>query len=107
MRTRLLALTCFLVLGLDTASAQEVLAPEPPPADPSSVTSSQEQDRELDAWLSAMTKWQRYDAKWSNRPARDGMGRIVEHRPRQMRLNGCKSTAPRQRRRTYWTFNRV
>jgi hypothetical protein len=80
MRTCLLALTCSLLLGLDTASAQEVLAPEPPPADPSSVTLSQEQDRELDAWLSAMTKWRRYDAKWSNRPARDGMGRIVEHR---------------------------
>jgi hypothetical protein len=80
MRTRLLALTCFLVLGRDTASAQEVLAPELPPADPSSVTLSQEHDRELDAWLSAMSKWQRYDAKWSNRPARDGMGRIVEHR---------------------------
>jgi hypothetical protein len=65
------------------ASAQQLSLPGPP------VTSTvyvepltPEQEREIDAWLAAMDVWRRDEAKWNNRPKRDGWGRIAARRPR-------------------------
>ena len=51
-----------------------------PPTDTTLVL-LQEQDRALGIWLSSMEKWQRYDTKYSNRPAHDAVGGIARHRP--------------------------
>jgi hypothetical protein len=84
---RLLALSCSLLFGAATAAAAQSSPPpdSPPPltdAADSFVPLSADQDRELTTWLTEMEKWQRYDAKWSNRPARDGLGRIVKRQQR-------------------------
>jgi hypothetical protein len=34
-------------------------------------------ERELDAWLDAMHKWQKMDKRWHNEPAHDPFGRVV------------------------------
>jgi hypothetical protein len=80
-RSRLFAVSCALVLGGATATAAQ---PLPPAASDLVIVEplTPEQDRELDEWLSALEKWQRYEAKYRNRPARDSMGRIVPRRPR-------------------------
>jgi hypothetical protein len=81
---RALALFCSLLLGLTNAAvAQQRSPPESssPSDTPAYVPLSLEQDRELTTWLSAMEKWQRYDAKWQNRPVRNVWGRIVSRKP--------------------------
>jgi hypothetical protein len=76
-----LAVCCSLVLGLAAPAAAQPVQVPPPDAlvlEPLSP----EQDGELQAWLSEMAKWQRYDAKYRNRPARDSFGRIAERKSR-------------------------
>lgn len=73
----LLALTCALLIGISvTAAAQDV-----GDLDASGLALSPAQDRELAKWLKAMEKWQRYDARWFNRPARDRLGRVTARQP--------------------------
>lgn len=76
-RARPLALSCSLLLGLVPPTAAQGPPAESslPPSTPAFVALSPAQDRELEKWLSAMDKWQRYDAKWYNRPVHDGWGR--------------------------------
>jgi hypothetical protein len=75
---RLLVLFASLTVGVATAAAQQATPDSPPASDVVSfVALTPDQDRELTAWLTAMDKWQRYEAKWNNRPARDGLGRVV------------------------------
>lgn len=81
---RLLALAgSLLVAAASAVNAQEPVPPAPAQQsrDISFVPLSDDQDGELRAWLTAMEKWQRYEAKWNNRPARDGLGRVVARRP--------------------------
>src|SRR5262245_57210056 len=75
----LLALSFSLLLGLATAAVAQ--HPTPSDAPPSSELPrlSEDQDRDLAKWLTAMEKWQRYEARWSNKPARDSWGRITSH----------------------------
>jgi hypothetical protein len=83
-RACVLALSCSLLLGLTTVTfAQHLNAPESssPSDSPAFVPLSPDQDRELTTWLTAIEKWQRYDAKWQNRPVRDGWARIVSRKP--------------------------
>lgn len=79
MRTPLLTLTCMVLLEVSAAASGQ-RPPDPPPPTDTSVL-SQEQDRALGIWLSAMEKWQRYDTKYFNRPAHDALGGIARHRP--------------------------
>jgi hypothetical protein len=72
---RLLALFALLTVGVATAAAQQTLPDSPPES--AFVPLTPDQDRELTAWLKEMDKWQRYDAKWHNRPARDSLGRVA------------------------------
>jgi hypothetical protein len=77
-----LALTCSFLLGCATvAAAQDRFPPESSSPGPAYAALSPDQHRALTTWLSAMEKWQRYDAKWRNRPVRDGWGRIVSRKP--------------------------
>jgi len=85
---RVLPLSCSLLLGIVTAAAGQTSAaqsPSQPSIEPVSEISipslSEDQISELNAWVTAMEKWQRYQAKWNNRPARDGLGRIAPRRP--------------------------
>src|SRR5215207_4894539 len=73
----------FILMLATTAAAQ----PAAPAQDlPGAVTTFEiaaltpDQDDQLALWLSAMEKWQKYDEKWRNRPARDGWARIVERK---------------------------
>ena len=78
----LLAVCCCLVLGSAGFAAAQPLPPEAaPPAQFDIGPLTPEQDRDLTAWLAATEKWQRYDLKWQNRPARDGWARIVARQP--------------------------
>jgi hypothetical protein len=83
---RVVALVCSALLWTTfLASAQEVSEQNAPQTSPDrvreiSVALSEDQISELTAWLTAMEKWQRYQAKWNNRPARDGLGRIAPRR---------------------------
>ena len=75
---------CVLLLGLATvAVAQPVFPPQTasPSSGPAYVPMSPDKEREVTTWLTAMKNWQRYDAKWRNRPARDGWGRIAPRKP--------------------------
>lgn len=80
-RIRPFAVSCILMSGLAASAAAQTF---PPPAVVPAVVEplSPDQDRELDAWLSEMEKWQSFLAKNNNRPARDPLGRIVA-RPRR------------------------
>jgi hypothetical protein len=78
--TCLLTLSCLVLLEISAAATSQQL-PDPPPPTDTSLVLLQEQNRELGVWLSAMEKWQRYDIKYSNRPAHDAMGSIARHRP--------------------------
>jgi hypothetical protein len=83
---RFVALVCSVLLWTTFVAAQEVsgqIVPQTPSDDPRdiSVVLSDDQISELTAWLTAMEKWQRYQAKWGNRPARDHLGRIAPRRP--------------------------
>ena len=82
MRTEQLTLTAFLLLAAATAAVAET-SPLPI-ADAARAEAlaqlSADQARELSAWLRSMKEWRAFDAKWSNRPARDGWGRIVTKR---------------------------
>jgi hypothetical protein len=80
MRTRLLTLTCLVLLEVSTAATGQ-RQPDPSPPTDTLLVLLQAQDRALGIWLSAMEKWQRYDIKYSNRPAHDAMGGIAQHRP--------------------------
>ena len=71
-----------VLLGLAArASAQQSFLFEPADAGAPSVALSTAQAQELDAWLSAMEKWQRYAALWRNRPVHNGWGGIAERQP--------------------------
>jgi hypothetical protein len=78
--TCLLTLSCLVLLEVSAAATSQQL-PDPPPPTDTSLDLLQDQDRALGIWLSAMEKWQRYDIKYSNRPAHDAMGSIARHRP--------------------------
>lgn len=68
----------LLLLAVPVAATQDVAPPQSQVQPDHAVAPlSEAEDRELTRWLKAMAKWQRYDAKWYNRPARDGLGRIV------------------------------
>jgi hypothetical protein len=72
-----------VLLGLaPPASAQQSFLFEPADAGAPSVGLSTDQAQQLDAWLSAMEKWQRYAARWHNRPVHNGWGGIAEREPR-------------------------
>ena len=81
---RTLAIFCSALLGFATAAGATQL---PGPGTPVSsgafeiVPLTPEQETELTTWLTALKKWQAYDEKWRNRPARDSWGRIAERRP--------------------------
>lgn len=82
MRTEQLTLTAFLLLAAATAAVAQT---GPPPVADATQTGtaaqlSADQARELSAWLRSMKEWRAFDARWSNRPARDGWGRIVKER---------------------------
>jgi hypothetical protein len=73
-----------LLLGLATVAGAEPVSPQQsasPSSSPAYVPMSPDQEREVTTWLTAMEKWQRYDAKWRNRPARDAWGRIAPRKP--------------------------
>ncbi|HXW04311.1 MAG TPA: hypothetical protein VD833_03695 [Vicinamibacterales bacterium] len=79
-RARPLALSSALLLGVvSVAAAQDSPAAAPPP-EAVLVPLSADQERQLDKWLAAMDKWQRYDARWENRPVRDSWGRVTSRR---------------------------
>lgn len=83
-RPGLLILTCSLLFGsAATATGQTLVPPDsqPPESEATLAPLSDAQTRELDEWLKAMDKWRQYDAKYRNRPARDGIGRVVARRP--------------------------
>jgi len=80
MRTHLLTLSCLVLLEVGAAASGQRPRDPPAPTDTTLVL-LQEQDRALGIWLSAMEKWQRYDIKYFNRPARDAMGGIAARRP--------------------------
>ena len=80
MRTHLLTLSCLVLLEVGAAAGGQ-RPPDPPPPTDTTLVLLQEQDRELGIWLSSMEKWQRYDTKYSNRPAHDAVGGIARHRP--------------------------
>ena len=82
-RTRLVLVSFLALLGFSQAAAAQGLVtpplfPTPAAIDIESLTVDQE--RELTRWLSAIFDWQRYDAKWRNRPVHDGWGRIAPRR---------------------------
>ena len=70
----------FVVAGQEVAPGQWPTSSEQP-QDAAPGPLSDEQDRELTAWLVAMEEWQRYQAAWSNRPSRDRLGRIASRKP--------------------------
>jgi hypothetical protein len=77
-----IAVFCSLVLGIvTTADAQGPPAGSASSPDSAMVDLSRDQVRALDKWLSAMDKWQQYDARWDNRPVHDTWGRVVARRP--------------------------
>jgi hypothetical protein len=68
-----LLLSCAVLFGgAIVAAGQDTIALD---------SLSQDQDRELTTWLEVMAKWQRYQARWGNRPARDDLGRIAPRKP--------------------------
>jgi hypothetical protein len=77
----LLTLSCSLLLGLANAAVAQHPTPSDALASSDPPQLSEAQDRELTKWLTAMEKWQRHEAKWSNRPVRDGWGRIAQRQP--------------------------
>jgi hypothetical protein len=84
MSARLVIVSSCLLLGMVTGAAAQQPATQPPAAESRRAIEpmllSEDQDRELDVWLSAMETWQRYDARWDNRPIHDGWGRIAERK---------------------------
>lgn len=65
---------CSVLLALPAvATAQPPLSDTP--------LLSPDQDQELAAWLTAMDEWRQFDAKWSNRVARDAIGRVTTRPP--------------------------
>ncbi len=81
--SRLVVACAWLLAGVTDASAQPVAAQPTKPeyVDEDTATLSPERERELTAWLTAMKEWRRFDARWSNRPARDKLGRITARPP--------------------------
>jgi hypothetical protein len=83
---RVLALCSSVLFSVAIAAAGQAVAPQQPHPFPDSAGDisfalSKDQDQELTSWLEAMKKWQRYQARWNNRPARDGLGRIASRKP--------------------------
>jgi hypothetical protein len=81
---RVLGVSFCAVLGLAGAAAgQSVSSSElsSPSANVEFVPLSPQQEREVTKWLAAVEKWQRYDARWRNRPVHDGWARIAERKP--------------------------
>jgi hypothetical protein len=83
-RVRLAVVWCGLFFGLASGAAAQPLLFEPAPNSdaPAVAALTIDQERELTAWIAAMEKWQRYDAKWHNRPVHNEWGGIAERRPR-------------------------
>ena len=80
---RTLAIFCSALLGFATAAgARQLPGPDTPAASSTFeiVPLTPDQEAGLSTWLTALKKWQEYDQKWRNRPARDGWGRIAERR---------------------------
>jgi hypothetical protein len=75
---RLAVSGCLLLALVPPALAQGPPTDTPLPLDDGYVALTPAQDRELDDWLSAMKKWQRYDAQWHNRPVRSPWGGFAE-----------------------------
>jgi hypothetical protein len=72
--------SCLLFgIGIANASAQQTSPTEGilHSSDIVPVTLSSDQDRDLQKWLKAMEAWQKYDAKWANRPVHNGWGGIA------------------------------
>ena len=81
-RPGLFVLACSLLVGAASGAAGQTAAPpeSQPSIDQTAVPFSDEQDKELTAWLKAMEQWRQYDARYYNRPARDGLGRVTARR---------------------------
>ena len=69
----------ILMLASSAAAQPSALSPDPPPPATTFEIAAltPDQDAQLEVWLSAMEKWQKYDEKWRNRPVKDGWARIV------------------------------
>lgn len=82
MRVSTLALVaCVLAVAPATARAQQSLLPATPvvlPPPPGALTEAE--SKQLDAWLSSMRKWQRFETRWHNEAAHDPFGRILPRR---------------------------
>jgi hypothetical protein len=77
-------LTCTMLLAAATGAAAQASPQQPPQraeVDPDTPVLLPEQDRELAAWLTAMDEWRQFDAKWTNRVARDKLGRVAARPP--------------------------
>jgi hypothetical protein len=79
MRGRVLVVFAALIA---CASVQARAQTVDTPSDEATFVEALEpaQERALDDWLSDVEKWQKYAAKYDNRPARDLFGRITQRR---------------------------
>jgi hypothetical protein len=78
-----LAFGCLLLPCRSATAQQSALLPSSPLAIPNNrpLRLSDDQQRELARWMDDMSKWQRAEKRWPNRPAHDAYGRIVVRRP--------------------------
>jgi hypothetical protein len=72
----------LLLSAASHAAAQQPFLFEPVEAGAPAVAVTADQARELESWLLAMENWQRYDARWQNKPARNGWGGIADRESR-------------------------
>jgi len=79
-RPGVLVVVGLLVTGLSANAAAQSTPQLTPSVSFEIVALSADQERELSSWLSAIKKWQEYDATWRNRPVHNGWAHIV---PRQ------------------------
>ena len=84
-RARSVAVSSCLFLVLATAARAQ--SPAPLPSTPIRFSTAApeltaSQAKEVEAWLTAMRKWQQFEKKWPNEPAHDPFGRIVSRHPR-------------------------
>jgi hypothetical protein len=83
MRVGVLGVFSLLFMALSTNGAAQAVASSNIPTSPATsdiAPLSADQERELKKWLSAIEKWQQYDAKWRNRPVRNGWAHIVDRK---------------------------
>ena len=70
---------CVFMIAAPPARAQQAPLPSTPLAfSPPPDRLSAAQSLELDAWLRAMSRWERDDKRWHNEPAHDPFGRIIK-----------------------------